>query len=106
MLTSKWKYSFLDKPVDERMNAAMAMRQKSEIVKKSSKVEIMDVNQQHLEKVMRDHGVLKMIHGHTHRPAVHEFNIDNTPARRYVLGAWYTRKSVLYYDNGCFALRN
>ena len=36
-----------------------------------------------------------MIHGHTHRPKVHEHDIDGTPAKRIVLGDWYTQGSYL-----------
>ena len=105
MLTDKWKLAFLGKPIDERVTTANAMRKESEIGKKSKSMEIMDVNQQQVEKVMRDHDVLTMIHGHTHQPAVHDFFIDHAPAKRFVLGDWYTQKSMLLYDGGCFSLR-
>ena len=45
-------------------------------------------------------GVLNLIHGHTHRPAVHEFVLDGTAARRYVLNDWYDRDGVLVCDAG------
>ncbi|HSH57189.1 MAG TPA: UDP-2,3-diacylglucosamine diphosphatase, partial [Halomonas sp.] len=35
-----------------------------------------------------EHGVTTLIHGHTHRPAVHELEVDGHPARRIVLGDW------------------
>jgi UDP-2,3-diacylglucosamine hydrolase len=105
MLTSKWKFAFLDKSIDDRLNSALSLRSKSRISKQSKSMEIMDVNQSQVEKVMRDHGVFKMIHGHTHKPGVHEFMLDNVVARRYVLGDWYSRKSVLYYDHDGYALR-
>lgn len=105
MTSAKWKIAFLNKSIDERMDNARAMRSKSEFSKKSKSMAMMDVNQQHVEKVMREYGVLTMIHGHTHKPAVHEFHIDNIPAKRYVLGDWYTQKSVLYYEQGRFTLQ-
>jgi len=105
MVTSKWKIAFLNKPIDERVDSALSLRRKSSISKKSKSMEIMDVNQSHVEHVMREHGVHRIIHGHTHKPAVHDFLLDSVPARRYVLGDWYTQKSVLYYENGSFALR-
>ncbi|MEJ2398268.1 MAG: UDP-2,3-diacylglucosamine diphosphatase, partial [Gammaproteobacteria bacterium] len=46
----------------------------------------------------REHGVSRLIHGHTHRPAVHEFNLDDRPVRRIVLGDWYTHGSYLQCD--------
>ncbi|MCY3768300.1 MAG: UDP-2,3-diacylglucosamine diphosphatase [Gammaproteobacteria bacterium] len=105
MLTDKWRFAFLNQPVSERLDTASAMRKKSEIEKKSKSMEIMDVNQKQVEKVMRDHGVRTMIHGHTHQPAVHDFFIDRAPAKRFVLGDWYTQKSMLLYDKGCFSLK-
>ena len=48
----------------------------------------MDVNQDTVSKVMRDHNSLRLIHGHTHRPDVHNFEISGQPAQRFVLAAW------------------
>jgi UDP-2,3-diacylglucosamine hydrolase len=62
----------------------------------------MDVNQQTLEQVMQTKGIYHMIHGHTHRPAIHDFAIGDQPAQRIVLGDWYQQGSVLICDeNGC-----
>ena len=64
--------------------------------------DIMDVNQQALEQVMQTEGIYHMIHGHTHRPAIHDFNIDSQAAQRIVLGDWYEKGSVLVCDeSGC-----
>ncbi len=48
---------------------------------------------------MRDHNVTKLLHGHTHRPGIHEFSLDGNPAQRIVLGDWYTSASVLRWDD-------
>ena len=105
MLSGKWKMAFLDKPLPERMAAADALRRKSEIDKQSKPEEIMDVNQQAVEDLMRSYGVNIMIHGHTHRPAAHEFFLDGERVRRFVLGDWYEQKSAIYYENGRLVLR-
>ena len=105
MLSSKWKAAFLGKPIAERMDTAWSMREKSEAGKREKSAKIMDVDQRQVENVMRKHGVRKLIHGHTHSPAVHEFMLDNRIARRYVMGDWYTQKSLLFCDNGNFALQ-
>lgn len=105
MLSTKWKAAFLNKPIVERLDIASSMREKSEAGKRVKGAEIMDVDQRQVENVMREHGVLKLIHGHTHKPAVHEFMLDNCTARRYVMGDWYTQKSMLFYENGNFALQ-
>ncbi len=49
----------------------------------------MDVNQQTVERYMREHKVRRLIHGHTHRPALHEFQLEGTQAQRYVLEDWH-----------------
>ncbi len=56
---------------------------------------IMDVDPQEVRAWMRRHGVRLMIHGHTHRPAVHRFELDGAPAVRAVVGDWYEQGSVL-----------
>ena len=62
--------------------------------------EIIDVDQTAVERAMRSHGVLEIIHGHTHRPDVHQFNLDGRAARRYVLGDWYREDTVLVCNAG------
>lgn len=57
--------------------------------------EIMDVNQDAIERALREHDVTTMLHGHTHRPAVHEFELDRRSATRIVLGDWYEQGSVV-----------
>lgn len=105
MLSGKWKMAFLDRPLPERIATANALRQKSELGKQSKPEAIMDVNQQAVENLMRSHQVNIMIHGHTHRPAAHEFFLDGERARRFVLGDWYEQKSAIYYENGRLVLR-
>lgn len=56
---------------------------------------IMDVNAAAVADALRRHGVHLLIHGHTHRPAIHTFDLDGQAARRVVLGAWYEQGSVL-----------
>jgi len=48
----------------------------------------MDVNPNTVIEVMRERQCLRLIHGHTHRPAVHDFTIDHQIAQRFVLAAW------------------
>ena len=56
---------------------------------------IMDVTQSEVERVMLQHNVQHLIHGHTHRPAVHTFTLNTMPATRTVLGPWHEQGSVL-----------
>ncbi|NGN97976.1 UDP-2,3-diacylglucosamine diphosphatase [Grimontia sp. S25] len=64
--------------------------------------DIMDVDQSEVLRVMKDSGVTQLIHGHTHRPDIHDIRIGNDPAQRIVLGDWYTQGSVLVCtEEGC-----
>ncbi len=105
MHSSKWKNAFLDQSLEKRVQTAENMRAQSELAKQSKPVNVMDVNQEAVERIMSQHSVRVLIHGHTHRPAVHEFTLAGEPARRYVLGDWYTQKSMLTYANGTFLLK-
>jgi UDP-2,3-diacylglucosamine hydrolase len=61
----------------------------------------MDVNADAVADSMRQHDVRQLIHGHTHRPADHEFTLDGEPARRMVLAEWHEdRGAYLRADNG------
>lgn len=93
---------FLAMGIEQRIAMARQFRDASR-ERNSQKAEaIMDVNQDTVANVMRRHGVRQLIHGHTHRPAVHDFELDGHPARRIVLGDWYEQGSVLVCDAaGC-----
>ncbi len=105
MLSGKWKLAFLGQTLEQRMATADAMRQESELGKQQKPMEIMDVNQNAVEALMREHETRILIHGHTHKPAAHEFQLDGELARRYVLGDWYEQKSAIFYENGRLILR-
>ena len=89
---------FLTKPIAEREAIVRSYREFSKISTATKKPEIMDVNQDAVETVMREHNVHRLIHGHTHRPKEHVFTLDDQPARRMVLGDWYEQGSVLSVD--------
>ena len=67
---------------------------------------IMDVNAAAVERAFRAADVRRMIHGHTHRPGVHELMIDGASAQRIVLGAWYEQGSYLSCERGRYELRS
>jgi len=81
--------------VNIRRKIAGGLRGQSRQAVGEKRPRIMDVNAQAVEDVMRQHGVHRLIHGHTHRPAVHALNIGGRSATRYVLGDWYEQGSVL-----------
>ncbi len=81
--------------VKQRLKIAEGLRNKSKSATQEKTEDIMDVNQQTVEKMMQKHNIKHLIHGHTHRPAEHEFKIDNADYKRIVLGDWYEHGSVL-----------
>ena len=67
--------------------------------------EIMDVSPDEVITALRRAGVTTMVHGHTHRPGIHALTVDGQPARRIVLGDWYTQGSVLEWRDDGVELR-
>jgi UDP-2,3-diacylglucosamine hydrolase len=102
--SAAWQRDFLSRTLAERRQIASDLRQLSatEIATKSDY--IMDVNQTAVERTMRDHDVSLLLHGHTHRPAVHRFDLGGQPAARIVLGAWYEQASIVRWTSAGFAL--
>ena len=49
----------------------------------------MDVTPDEVDKTLIDAKVTRLIHGHTHRPAIHDFELNGENAQRIVLGDWY-----------------
>jgi UDP-2,3-diacylglucosamine hydrolase len=91
----RWQAQFLAKPLAERRAFAAQARGESRKHTAMAKSEIMDVNAAAVISTMRAHGVRRLIHGHTHRPATHCFDLDGQAAERIVLGDWYEQSSVL-----------
>jgi UDP-2,3-diacylglucosamine hydrolase len=100
-----WQRAMLAKPLAERLALARHLREQSTAAMAGKAEEIMDVNQGAVEAAMRTHGVRTLLHGHTHRPAVHHFELDGEEATRIVLGDWFTQGSVLAWDADGFDLR-
>jgi len=95
-----WQHEFLSKTPQERLQAAMEARDASAEHKGNLDMNIMDVNQGEVIARFERHGIHRMIHGHTHRPATHELDINGEAAQRIVLGDWYTQGSVLRVNAG------
>ncbi|PTA93668.1 UDP-2,3-diacylglucosamine diphosphatase [Kosakonia sp. H7A] len=86
---------FLALPLFIRRRVAAKMRAGSKAANSSKSLEIMDVNPQAVIDALEKHRVQWLIHGHTHRPAVHELTANNAPAFRAVLGAWHSEGSMV-----------
>ncbi len=89
---------FLLLPLKLRKNMAAKMRAKSMEHTQSTSLDIMDVTQSEVERVMQKHQVSYLIHGHTHRPFFHEFFLDASKALRIVLGAWHHGGNMLIWE--------
>jgi len=100
-----WQRAMLARPLPERLALARQLRETSAASMAGKSMDIMDVNQGAVEQAMREHGVYTLLHGHTHRPAVHRFELDGHEAVRIVLGDWYTQGSALSWDADGFVLR-
>ena len=89
---------YLALPIGLRSGITAYARRRSMRANAGKPAAIMDVNPLAVADALRRHGVQLMIHGHTHRPAIHALDLDGRPARRIVLGAWYEQGSVLYWS--------
>lgn len=88
-----WQQEFLAKPLSERRAFAVQARKQSRSATANKGMDIMDVNQTAVRELLYSSGQHTLLHGHTHRPAVHdvalEYAIEGiTHAQRLVLGAW------------------
>ncbi|BBV00630.1 UDP-2,3-diacylglucosamine diphosphatase [Providencia hangzhouensis] len=85
---------FLLLPLFVRRRIAQKMRQNSQYASSMKAESIMDVNSQAVIDALQRHQAQWMIHGHTHRPAIHEVNIGGKLHYRGVLGAWHYEGSA------------
>ena len=89
---------FLALPLRLRMRIAAKMRANSKQANRHKSLSIMDVNQQAVMDAMTRQQVRLLIHGHTHRPAIHDFVLQGENAQRVVLGAWHLQGSMIQVD--------
>ena len=100
-----WQDNFLSLPLSIRDEMAKAVRYRSESGKTLKASAIMDVTQRAVDDVMRLHGVELLIHGHTHRPAVHRLSLPGSvSAHRVVLGDWGQAQSFIRLDQHALEL--
>ncbi|MFY2764119.1 UDP-2,3-diacylglucosamine diphosphatase [Arenimonas sp. MALMAid1274] len=90
-----WQSTFLSQPLAARQAFAAQARAASQQHQAGVSEAITDVNPDAVQALMHTYGVDRLIHGHTHRPAVHRLQLDDRPATRIVLGDWYEQGSVL-----------
>lgn len=100
-----WQRAFLARPLAERQAFAEQARAESRRYTREAGDALTDVNADAVAAALRAAGSSRLIHGHTHRPAVHTFTLDGHEAERIVLGDWYEQSSVLEIDPAGFTLR-
>lgn len=96
--TADWQAQFLAQPLAERKATIADLRAMSEREKSRKSEDIMDVNEQAVLDAFQHCGCRRMIHGHTHRPGHHRYDIDGRIYERWVLGDWYRQGSYLKLD--------
>lgn len=89
--SADWQAEMMSKPLLERRELARQLRSMSIDAASNKPEDIMDVNAQAVATAMQAAGVVRMIHGHTHRPARHETD----EGERVVLGDWTTQQGWL-----------
>lgn len=94
-----WQRDFLAQPLTARRRAIEGLRAKSKEVIAAKPAAIMDVNPDAVKDAFRAHDVRLMIHGHTHRPARHEIEVDGRRRERWVLPDWYGPGGYLALDD-------
>jgi UDP-2,3-diacylglucosamine hydrolase len=103
--TTDWQRRFLALPLHVRDQFANKARAGSKAHTTRTAPQIQDVNPAAVETAYRAARVRRIIHGHTHRPGIHDTLVDGEPAQRIVLGAWYEEGSYLVYENGQYELK-
>ena len=93
---------FLRLPLALRLAHAARLRHRSQRATRLKSADIMDVTPEAVSRMLSGAGARHMIHGHTHRPAVHALEVDGAPATRIVLGDWYEQGSVLVWNEHGF----
>jgi UDP-2,3-diacylglucosamine hydrolase len=98
--TVQWQQQILSMSLEARRAFAAKARQDSQQHTGNTLETIMDVNAAAVAEAMQEAEVTRLIHGHTHRPAIHDLQLNGKPAERIVLGDWYAQGSVLRVDAG------
>jgi UDP-2,3-diacylglucosamine hydrolase len=94
-----WQRQFLALSVEARRALAGAARAGSQAHTAAMEHAITDVNAHSVAMALRGAGTSTLLHGHTHRPAIHALEVDGRPRTRIVLGDWYDQGSVLRWDS-------
>ena len=87
--SEQWKQDILSRSLEERIQIAKNLRDQSKKAMTEKEETIMDVNQDETDKTFIKNHVDIIIHGHTHRPAIHQKTINDHETTRIVLSDWF-----------------
>ena len=93
-----WQQAFLARPLAERIAEAERVRGVSLGARRTKPSDITDVHPDAVAEVLRSRGCSLLIHGHTHRPAIHHLQVDGRPCTRCVLPSWDELPGYLAVD--------
>ena len=101
-----WRAQFLAQPLAARLafaaQARAASLQRQQAMKQDDRAQfetVTDVSPDAVRDIFTRYGIDTIIHGHTHRPAIHAVDVDGRKCERIVLGDWYTQGSLLRVDS-------
>jgi UDP-2,3-diacylglucosamine hydrolase len=92
-------------PLSTRQKLARKLRSESRAQTRMKANDIVDVTAEEVPRIMQQFGVRTLVHGHTHRPAIHKLVVGDQPARRIVLGDWDRQGWALQVDEQGFQLQ-
>ncbi|MFK0090410.1 UDP-2,3-diacylglucosamine diphosphatase [Pseudomonas sp. NPDC090755] len=92
-------------PLGTRQKLARKLRSESRAQTRMKANDIIDVTPDEVPRIMAEYGVHTLVHGHTHRPAIHKLVVEGQPARRIVLGDWDRQGWALEVDEQGFVLQ-
>ncbi len=90
-----WQKQILAQPLVQRRILAQQMRMQSQAKAQSTVNEIMDVTPEAVISTLETHGIYNLIHGHTHRPAIHQLTVNGQTAYRRVVGDWREESAMI-----------
>ena len=100
-----WQQGFLKLNIHQRREKAEQLRARSRKAGSGKSQSIMDVNKAEVHRQMTSHRCNTLIHGHTHRPQLHQ--LKPTGTRRFVVGDWQAdHAQYVLFDGEQLSLQN
>ncbi|MAV26805.1 MAG: UDP-2,3-diacylglucosamine diphosphatase [Gammaproteobacteria bacterium] len=101
-----FKQELLSQPLPVRADIARGARDQSKVHTRETAMDIMDVTLEEVTRELHEHETTLLLHGHTHRPAIHDHPVNGVPGTRIVLGDWGTHAWYLAWDESGYDLRS